>query len=163
MTAQLFIPAPIVPPISQLNMHRHLLTDPEQIRTFVLAGNSTFTLKSLKTQEHYTYHVEAKDPADPNFWFVQYLAGYNDHKYIGVLQSSLGGLAFRRTKSSRLENQATPMVAIMWFAHWVLNQGHAPDQLQVWHEGRCGRCNRMLTDPDSIARGIGPDCMEKMR
>lgn len=28
--------------------------------------------------------------------------------------------------------------------------------------GRCGRCNLTLTDPESRARGIGPDCWEKM-
>lgn len=28
--------------------------------------------------------------------------------------------------------------------------------------GRCGRCNRDLTDPESIASGIGPICAEKV-
>ncbi len=28
--------------------------------------------------------------------------------------------------------------------------------------GRCGHCNRVLTDPDSIARGIGPVCAGRM-
>jgi hypothetical protein len=27
------------------------------------------------------------------------------------------------------------------------------------HTGKCGRCGRKLTDPQSIARGIGPDCL----
>jgi hypothetical protein len=30
------------------------------------------------------------------------------------------------------------------------------------HIGRCGRCHRTLTDADSRARGIGPDCLGKM-
>jgi hypothetical protein len=30
------------------------------------------------------------------------------------------------------------------------------------HIGSCGRCHRTLTDADSRARGIGPDCWEKM-
>ncbi len=28
--------------------------------------------------------------------------------------------------------------------------------------GRCGLCGRKLTDPVSVARGIGPDCVEKL-
>lgn len=31
------------------------------------------------------------------------------------------------------------------------------------HEiGRCGICHRTLTDPESIARGIGPICLERL-
>lgn len=29
--------------------------------------------------------------------------------------------------------------------------------------GRCRRCGRGLTDPDSVKRGIGPDCDRKRR
>jgi hypothetical protein len=28
----------------------------------------------------------------------------------------------------------------------------------VWHEGRCGRCGRKLTVPESIESGFGPEC-----
>lgn len=27
---------------------------------------------------------------------------------------------------------------------------------------RCSRCGRLLTDPDSVTRGIGPDCAAKL-
>lgn len=29
--------------------------------------------------------------------------------------------------------------------------------------GRCGRCGRRLTDPESIRRGIGPECAALVR
>ena len=29
---------------------------------------------------------------------------------------------------------------------------------EIMHEGRCCRCNRTLTHPDSIKTGIGPEC-----
>lgn len=32
----------------------------------------------------------------------------------------------------------------------------------IRHEGRCGRCGRALTRPESIDTGLGPDCAEKM-
>ena len=28
-----------------------------------------------------------------------------------------------------------------------------------WHEGRCGRCGRKLTVPESIEAGYGPECI----
>lgn len=30
------------------------------------------------------------------------------------------------------------------------------------HAKRCLRCGRILTDPDSISRGIGPDCWSRI-
>lgn len=32
----------------------------------------------------------------------------------------------------------------------------------IRHEGRCGRCSRALTRPESIDTGFGPECAEKM-
>jgi hypothetical protein len=32
------------------------------------------------------------------------------------------------------------------------------EQVTVFHEGRCGKCNRKLTDPTSIRIGLGPVC-----
>jgi hypothetical protein len=34
--------------------------------------------------------------------------------------------------------------------------------ITVHFEGRCIRCNRKLTRPDSITSGIGPECAKKM-
>jgi hypothetical protein len=31
--------------------------------------------------------------------------------------------------------------------------------LEIWHEGRCGRCGRKLTVPESIHNGYGPECI----
>lgn len=28
--------------------------------------------------------------------------------------------------------------------------------------GKCGICGRPLTDPESVGRGIGPDCLGKL-
>ena len=32
----------------------------------------------------------------------------------------------------------------------------------VVEKKRCKRCNRVLTDPDSIKRGYGPECKDKI-
>jgi len=37
-----------------------------------------------------------------------------------------------------------------------------PDQVEVWHEGRCARCGRRLTVPESISSGFGPECITKV-
>jgi hypothetical protein len=37
--------------------------------------------------------------------------------------------------------------------HYAVTKG-----LRYWFAGRCRRCGRVLTRPDSIAAGIGPEC-----
>jgi hypothetical protein len=37
-----------------------------------------------------------------------------------------------------------------------------PDFIEVWHEGKCGKCGRTLTVPSSIESGIGPECMKSL-
>lgn len=33
---------------------------------------------------------------------------------------------------------------------------------RYYYEGRCRRCNRLLTHPESIKSGIGPECAKRM-
>lgn len=150
--------------MSELSPNSRTITDPDVIREFVLAGNSTFTLKSLKSGEHYTYCVRRTNGASARTysWFVDAVVGYKDRRYIGLLVKPGASMEFRKTRGSKLEDKAEPILALQWFSHWVLNQGYAPAQLEFRHEGRCGRCGRELTHPDSIDRGIGPECISKM-
>ena len=34
--------------------------------------------------------------------------------------------------------------------------------LEFFHAGRCGRCGRALTVPESVASGYGPECAERI-
>lgn len=45
-----------------------------------------------------------------------------------------------------------------WFGKTA---GQDLPECEVWHEGRCGRCGRKLTVPESIETGIGPDCAKR--
>lgn len=47
----------------------------------------------------------------------------------------------------------------LWTGHMAQDK-ELPEQIEVWHEGRCGRCGRRLTVPESIANGLGPECIK---
>lgn len=132
---------------------------PDAARTALLAGNATITLVSKKTGTRYTFNLKApKDGGDVRF--VSLLTGPNnetDYNYIGLL--TLNG--FRTTAKSKLTADAAPCKAIGW-TYGQLAAGVLPETVEVWHEGRCCRCGRKLTVPESVANGIGPDCAEKM-
>jgi hypothetical protein len=141
---------------------------------FILAGNATITLKSLKTGVHFTYKIQEpqkKDPTRP-VWFVKLLTGPDntgDYTYLGMITASpLGGSriaplqpTFRATKATR--NPEAPSFKAFAFTFGALATGRGiPAGVEVRHEGRCGRCGRALTVPESIDRGIGPECAARM-
>lgn len=136
-------------------MQSHQFTVPGDAVAFILAGNSKFTLVSERTGTRYTYRLrQAED--NPDLYFLSLLAGpdnENDYVYIGLVKHR----EYRWTTKVRLQPDSKPILA---FCHaWkYLGGNRLPPACQVWHEGRCGKCHKTLTVPESIARGIGPDC-----
>jgi len=49
-----------------------------------------------------------------------------------------------------------------WLWRQITETKDLPEKAQVWHEGRCGACNRKLTVPDSISAGLGPKCASNL-
>jgi hypothetical protein len=146
--------------------HAHLAADSSrQLATgdalrFILAGNARFTLVSGKTGDpEGKASARAKD-ADRPLWFVSVLSGPNneaDFSYLGLIGDDR---SFRLTKKSRASADAPSVRAFAWtLGRLVAGRGTA--DAQIWHEGRCGRCGHALTVPESIERGLGPECAGK--
>jgi len=140
------------------------LTTATAAKTFILGGNAVFTLVSTKTSTRFTYNVRAGAAEPPDVWFVSLLTGpdnENDYRYLGRIDSRMRFWAGRKTpKAGDVGVDAPSMKAFAWT--W---QGLSVDlldsRLEIWHEGRCARCNRRLTVPASIASGFGPECAGK--
>jgi len=139
--------------------HPAKISDPSVIRRFATAGRARFTLVSEKTGARFTYQVRAKkgdDGKPTDFFFVSVLTGANnegDYTYLGCLS----GDRFIHDKRLRIGAGAPSRQAFAWFWDRVR---HAQElrQCECWHEGRCGRCGRVLTVPESIESGLGPVC-----
>lgn len=134
-----------------------VLENPAQ---FALAGNATFTLVSLKTGTRFTYRVQvAEDNATMHF--VSVLNGPDntrDYRYFGFIRR---GVFFHGGAKAKIAADAPSVKAFQWF--WV-NTARSVEMpaLEIHHAGRCGRCGRALTVPESIRSGFGSDCLEKM-
>ena len=136
------------------------MLDVADIKAFVMAGNARITLVSKKTGARFTYRVRAS--RDRNVHFVSLLTGTdntNDYSYIGIIRNN----EFTRTVKSLVSLEAPSAKAFIWFFYQLFHHDKLFDTLEVWHSGKCGRCNRDLTVPESILRGIGPECWSKMR
>lgn len=148
------------------------MTGHTDISRYLLAGNATLTLRSMRTQTRYTVKVQKSEPNEQyrrradvlDSYFVKLLVAPDEYQYLGMLERRVEGVALRLTKGSKMNDGSGPVAAVNWFLKQVINQDTPPAlaQLEVWHEGQCGRCGRELTVPESIARGIGPECWEKM-
>lgn len=130
------------------------------IKTFVMAGHARFTLVSLRTGTRFTYEVVAADDEADSRMFVRVLTGADnegDYTYLGTI---FDRSRYAHGRRSRIGQDAPSAVAFAW-AWPRLCVGVDLMNCEIWHEGRCGRCGRVLTVPESIDSGIGPVCAEK--
>lgn len=134
-------------------------TNASDALSFIQAGNATVTAVSVTTGTRFTYRVRESD--DGKVFFVSLLSGPDNtasYTYMGIIRT--GG--FTRTNGSKVSQDAPSYKAFRWlFAQ--LSEGRLPDTVEVWHIGRCGRCGRPLTVPESIANGLGPECIQHVR
>jgi hypothetical protein len=134
-----------------------------ELSAFVHAGDATFTLVSEKTGKRFTYRVQyPKDKEtgridrSAGIMFASVLVGPDNtrnYAYFGNIRRD----CFQLGRKSKLAADAPSVVAFAWF-YRALTQQRLPASLKVYHMGRCGRCNRPLTVPESIRAGIGPEC-----
>lgn len=148
---------------------------------FLLAGRCYVTLEQIATSVRSTYFIEQKvkkgpvdDPKRPGYtintvverfdiWFVSLVKGaIGDSKprYLGVIEPQ----GFRTTTKTA-NNPLATAENINLFGDLLrdLRAGiSTAHKTRIWHCNRCGRCTRELSDPTSIATGLGPDCMKIM-
>lgn len=130
-----------------------LLKDP---RGFILGGRATFTVKNTRTGARFTYRVLKVDQV----FHVSLLTGpQNDehYAYLGTLFDH--GRIYRHGMRSRIGNAAPGEVAFRWLWNHF---DRLPACIEIWHEGYCARCGRLLTVPESIEAGFGPECIKKV-
>jgi hypothetical protein len=141
------------------------LATPEIVKAYMYAGNAYMTIRSIKTGNRFTFHIKKADMKDETSpWFVSVLNGpdnWTNYLYMGIIRADQK--MFKWTYKSKVGQDALSWKAFDWLFKAL---DDAPlflsGQVEVWHEGRCGMCGRKLTVPESIERGIGPDCATRM-
>jgi len=90
-------------------------------------------------------------------FFVQLLTGPDntaDYEYLGFTRG------FEMVAGRKGNPNHPAYRAADWTIKNLANK-NMPGELEFWHEGRCARCAKVLTDPASIERGLGPECAGK--
>jgi hypothetical protein len=141
------------------------------VKKFFVAGKAVFTIEvpeafynAMKTNPHYTYRIRVKEATDkfPETYFVDLLSGPDNHSnytYMGILNPETGSFAL--TSKSKVTDNCWS-VRLFRRAMACIFEGKTEDVeragFNVHHEGRCGKCGRRLTVPESIKTGLGPIC-----
>ena len=148
---------------SVMEPHRYQITNRSDIINFFRGGRGKFTLVSKATGKRFTYSLgvpkNKQDRIPP--MFVRVLTGPNntsDYQFIGTV---FDHHTYRHSlRKSMISEKAPSVLAFSWFVR-NLYKGNL-EGVEFWHEGRCGKCARLLTVPESIQRGLGPHCASQI-
>lgn len=132
------------------------------IRDYVLAGNSLFTLESLRTGKHFTFRVrQAREGLNcGSLHFVSVLVNPDntkDYQYLGTI---FDDVRYHHGVKSRIGYDAPDAVAFRWLWSHLDDLDRFP--VRFHRSTYCCRCGRTLTVPESIRLGIGPECAQKL-
>lgn len=147
-----------------MTAHHHFLTA-QDATDYTLARKGKITLTSRKTERWFTYRINQDQDRETgeylDRYFVSVLSGpdnWANYSYIGMIGADR---IFRHTKGSKVAADSPSFRAFRYFWQHATLRDAIPADLQVQHCNTCGRCGRLLTTPDSISRGIGPECWQK--
>jgi hypothetical protein len=142
-------------------------------KDFLLAGKAIFTVEipeqdraakkaeGLDVKPHYTFKVEKKAATAgfPETYFVHLLTGPDNTKsytYLGVLNAKTG--VIRTSAKSNFKEDSVPFRLVNYVVSSLIEGQALRAGYNLHHEGRCGKCGLPLTTPESVERGIGPEC-----
>lgn len=122
---------------------------------FIFAGNSTFTLLNSESGNRFTFKV--KKAKDSNLFFLSVLTGPDQYSYLGTISNGIYKHGNKSNFSAGVQSEK-----VFSYVLNKLKSGSLPEFVEVWHEGKCGKCGRALTVPSSIETGIGPECIKTL-
>lgn len=139
--------------------------DYSQIKPFILGGKAIFTIKNEVSGGHMTFKVSLPKGADESApYFASVLNGsdnYTNYAYMGILSTKGGKLSLVPTKGSKVGQQSKAWKSFVWLCNNINNRS-IPETVHVYHEGKCGKCGKKLTVPESIESGFGPECSKML-
>jgi hypothetical protein len=142
-----------------------MFTKAHDAKRFIYAGNARFTLTSTKTDTSFTFKMNAPKN-DDGIRFVKVLNGPDnswdgDWMFLGHVKM-WGGFPTTDLIAGKKGHPDAPSFKALSWTLSQLNQDNIPEALEIRHEGKCCKCGRTLTVPESIDTGVGPECRKKM-
>ena len=148
------------------NTNAAMLPSLSEVERFAMSGNATLTIVSKVTNARITFKFRRPDaePGKARPTWVS-LTDPEDNEaqgpFLGTVWGEHGTYSLRRSDKVKVSEDAPSARLLRWFLTVLnLSTSKATEQAEFWHEGRCGRCGRLLTVPSSIESGLGPECIK---
>lgn len=136
---------------------------PEILKPYLTGGNATFTLLSKKLNKRYTYNI-TQDKKVKNRYLVSLFYGSDNtdikgsYRFLGLfytdtMQLKVNSIGDAKRDAGRM---------LEYFLEVIVNKRPWPETCEFYPSCHCARCGRKLTNPESIKKGIGPDCLEAL-
>jgi len=126
---------------------------------FFEGGKAIFTVHNDKGI-HYTYKISKK----PKWPFCIYVLtgpdNNSNYTYLGVYNPN--NFRVYLTGKSKYKDDTMMVKVIRWAVARIGSGKPVPEGYGIKHDGRCCRCGRRLTTPESVDSGIGPECRKRM-
>lgn len=135
-----------------------------QFRNFIFAGRSVFTLENKETSNYITFkvkEVKKQGKVIPGQFSIQCKAlgdknyGYEFMGFMNTIQKEF------RPRHRAIKDH----VGFKTFI-WVLKNFERLEDFEakmaMYHEGICCKCGLSLSTPESIQKGIGPICEDRV-
>jgi hypothetical protein len=133
-------------------MSKGCITSSDSVISYITGGHGAFTFLSLRTGRRYTFRA------------TQGKRGVLIIKVLNGADNTSSFIAIGSVQGKRFQNElGTPAAHAFSWAWNALHRGSIPSQLEVYHDGHCGRCGRLLTTPGSVTSGLGPICAKRER
>jgi hypothetical protein len=119
-------------------------------------NGASFVIKSLKTGKEYTYTITRSLFNGKWYTHISVEMEYMNFKRIGTYFS---GKIYNKKNVVNIPTAT----AIAWVLSKVEEEKFdlLNENVEISHTGSCLRCGRVLTDGQSIERGLGPTCSSK--
>ena len=123
----------------------------EKAINFIFGGKAFVTFQNPTTGNRFTYRV-TKHKTDDIF-FVSVLTNPDTYQFIG----SIKNFVFKYSKKSNISFDSRSVIVFDYVLNH-LGMGTLNSSIEIFHDGKCGKCGKQLTDPISVESGLGPKC-----
>ena len=135
-----------------------VLIDKDKMERFIFAGKAIFTIRNNDTGNRFTFRVIHPKRIKDDIYFVSVLTGGDNNSMYSFFGTIFDKTRFKVSAKAKIGLDSQSIKVFQWFWKVLLSDQPFPKQIQIWHEGVCGKCGKKLTVPESVDIGLGPVC-----